>query len=419
MLRFVLLFIGSVFALPPVDVEPQVDPLTPDYTIYDYGKECAEKLGAELPRLDCTEGTELKIYVNGKVTRKKVVECDNPAHLETYKACVPGARLQKIEQEIEREGRKEKITTMVLCRRKRVFKKGSPLFNDIGVIQYNEATNEACFFYMLSEDGTDSSDVTPPYSKAWAKDSHEGKKAEAYWRSPQHHSASRCNQCHDTGPWIRTPYVAQADLVPENRNRGPVRIVGKLNQSWNEFKPEKIDINSIAFLRTLPEKERLAYREKIEQGLLAPPGKCTECHSLGTMAGKWLEDGGTGTCRDLVPSATGRGGNVNTHKLSAFGKTFPQSHWMPPSYDWPRDFGKGEAGKKEWEAYYSLALRAVDACCKDPKLSITFLGIRIPVCKKPAWSPEKPAARNQPNAHSAEPEAGRLEAIENYWVEEN
>lgn len=375
-------------------------PKKTDYFIYDYGKECAEEIGVEVPPLDCNSDkfTTLKIFQDGKEVDGEVFkDCDNPSHLQANKACAPGARLAKITQKIRRNGVEERITTMVLCRRSKYYPPGSNVWNDIGVIQYNETRNKACWFYMLSDDGLASDAVVPPFQKGRERDGADDKRARAYWRDPEIAAGGRCDKCHDAGPWVRSPYVQQAaddkrpeidNAVPGNMNRSPVHSVGKLHQQWNKTPAELIRINTRAFLATLGEEERKKVYTSLREGSLASPGKCTQCHALGRVRDKKDEKwpSGSGTCGDFALSATGRGGKVNESKLSSFGKTFPASHWMPPQSDWPHEFSPGETGKEQWEAYYKYSVLAMESCCKDPDWKVKIDGKDVFICR-PEMSP--------------------------------
>src|SRR5688572_13377776 len=94
------------------------------YTIWDHGKECAESLGVEVPRFNCLDpnATELPVTVNGRrITEAEAKakgippKCDVPSDGGT--PCLPGTRFLKFIDYLSRNGKTEKITTQIICRR--------------------------------------------------------------------------------------------------------------------------------------------------------------------------------------------------------------------------------------------------------------------------------------------------------------
>lgn len=336
-----------------------LSPATP--TLYDYAKRCAEELGVEVPQMDCLDpaATLLPITVGGQPVSRMVDRCDKPALLDENKACIPGQRLRKFEAQ---NARGEKVVTMVFCRRTREAA-GSltasdllthPYFQDVGLIQYNTVNHKTCWYFMEEDSvGKESRKIPRPYSASWrdGASNPEAKAAADYWMSAERTDRSHCLKCHDNGPWLRSPFVAQAaktaNAVPPNPNALVTHVtVGSLYQGWNGAGiPPAVVVDEKGWLQKLSTTERETYARRVQAGKVATADTCTSCHRLGRSHYQRL-----GTCGYLFTSAVGEG--------------TPSGHtddpWMPPRHG---------LSSTDWKDYYSYAVRAARDCCQHPQAS--------------------------------------------------
>jgi hypothetical protein len=331
--------------------------------INQYGRQCADEIGVELPaNMSCLDpnATVLPVTRDGTASAAMTDDCDKPALLEPGKACVPGARLVKYVQ----AAGEAVVNTTLLCRHSRTAGaamtpaqlRDSPMFQDVGIIQYNESNHKTCWFYFVSA-GKDSTSVPRPY--AARPRAGELQQARAYFAPPSSTAGTRCIVCHDAGPWLRTPYVTQAkgtrNEVPPNNGETPLHVdAGGQMADWNGADgPKQITINTRAYLTTLSEEDRRAYAVARSTDAVAAVNKCTSCHVLGRSP----QPGNArfGTCGYIGGSAMGRP-VANDHLRVPAGGRIP---WMAPNH------GLGAA---QWAAYYAYAARAVEECCANPNL---------------------------------------------------
>jgi hypothetical protein len=185
-----------------------------DYDIHAYGHECAQLI-AEVPPFNCLDGQIVPITVNGETpaTYTRHMRCDKPAYLpypeETDGQCAPYTRVRMV--------RNDDIQTLVYCRRMYIRSIDDPHFDSIEVITHNVKTGSTCFFMSKNfgnqPEGVDGRRVPPPTEEAppagmvSAKD---------LWASPQHISNHSCISCHDSDPWVHTPWIDQSQQVPSD-----------------------------------------------------------------------------------------------------------------------------------------------------------------------------------------------------------
>lgn len=185
-----------------------------DYDIHDYGRECAELI-AEIPPFNCLDGEIIPITVNGKTpeTYTRHMRCDKPAYLpypeKTDGQCTPWTRVRTL--------RDDDIQLLVYCRRMYIRPKDDPHFDSIEAIMHNVKTGSTCFFISKNFGGDPKGDdgrripppteKTPPEGMVAAKD---------LWATPQQIFDHSCISCHDSDPWMHTPWIDQVQQVPHN-----------------------------------------------------------------------------------------------------------------------------------------------------------------------------------------------------------
>lgn len=290
--------------------------------IHAYGKVCAEQLGA-LPPLDCMDDSVFKT-LPVRVTREggtteattSVDQCDTPSYLPTGDArhCKPGARLARIS--VKGPTGEIRSEAAVLCRRYHLKSSASEahVFDDIAVIQHDHKSGATCFFQALGH--VDGRQVVPPTEPA----------AESFWLAPRDTAAIGCIGCHDADPFLHTPYVdqvknAEGDPLVPSRPFAKYVVLG----------------DGHGFERWPP-----SFALKPESG-----EDCVTCHRSGSLQGceTWSGDA-TGVDLYAAPSRTLKG------------RTFPATHWMPPSH-----VDYGIETPSQWHDAFKTASDAFRRCC--------------------------------------------------------
>ena len=245
-------------------------------TLEIYAQKCdAEMGGVTVTDFNCDSGAEVPMTNFNPATGS----CDEPNRLN--EVCDPGSRFQVL-------ANTPNVHIVAHCRKKGL---GAGRFGDIAVIQYNRTTGATCFYQALGD--------LPGEVKAPSKG------IGAFWHTPEKTAAIQCVHCHDNGPIIRSPYLAQLKTGPNalpgatdttfNSKNQPYRFVGEDFATWK------------------------VYRVEVDNNL------CISCHRLGVSN---LSSGVRGTAIDFAVRATGPAG-TEPHKnpLSASSPI-----WMPPSH---------------------------------------------------------------------------------------
>ena len=185
-----------------------------DYDIHDYGRECATLI-TEIPPFNCLDGETIPITVNRRTpeTYTRHMRCDKPAYLpypeKTDGQCTPWTRVRTL--------RDDDIQLLVYCRRMYIRPKDDPHFDSIEAIMHNVKTGSTCFFISKNfgenpkgDDGRrvpPPTEETPPKGMVAAKD---------LWATPQQIFDHSCISCHDSDPWMHTPWIDQVQQVPHD-----------------------------------------------------------------------------------------------------------------------------------------------------------------------------------------------------------
>jgi len=191
---------------------PPVHAADESYDIIQYGKDCA-RLIAEAPPFNCLDGDIIPITVNGKTPEKytRHMKCDNPAYLpypeKTDGQCAPYTRVLAT--------RDDNVQIIQYCRRMYIRPKESPYFDSLEMIMHNVETGSTCFFLSKNfggdPNGEDGRRMPPP---------HEEKPPEGFvsarelWGTPEEIANHGCIYCHDSDPWMHTPWIAQTEQLP-------------------------------------------------------------------------------------------------------------------------------------------------------------------------------------------------------------
>jgi hypothetical protein len=211
----------------------------PHDTLSEYAAKCDLATGIHVPKFSCDQGVE--VPGQGFVPRGTL--CPTPNVLN--ERCDPGSKFQVLVQT-------EDAAAVAHCRKDGLEISGSD-YNDVAVIQYNKKNGAVCYYQALGyDDGAlDGAHVAPPSEgePAWR------------WLPPERTEKINCTGCHDNGGFIRSPYLAQLDTLPDvlpsvaagfTNHDTPLKYVGNdfvKNRSWSVT--------------------------------TATPTSCTSCHRLG------------------------------------------------------------------------------------------------------------------------------------------
>lgn len=332
-----------------------------------YAQQCAERLGRLKP-MNCLEGTIIPISVNGRVLSPNLTStqarsynfgyppnqqsCDRPAFLElgAQGQCIPYARVMRVDSYRADGSKHPDVDSLLLCRRytarlgrhswRGQAYDGSefPGFEDVAIIQHNRVTGETCWFQSLAPLGEakDARRVPPPDEATLPPGTPSyAERSESFWLSPTEAARRDCVKCHDSDPWVHTPYIDEA----RRPDGTPVVYSGIKNETHR-------GLYSIVGSRHFPEWT-------MPRGInVAPVGaggvSCTSCHALGNRE----------TCARWIAHSIGR---VYPPNLSSYGQgNFVLSHWMPPP-------SGNLTNTTAWnQAGWGQAAERLLACCNNP-----------------------------------------------------
>ncbi|MGE0172485.1 MAG: hypothetical protein AB7T49_06870 [Oligoflexales bacterium] len=355
-----------------------------DDTVLSYGKICAQRLGS-LPRdWSCLDGKIIPITKDGVEVpfgqHQPRDRCDNQIYLGLGEQgqCVPYARLGRLQT-------KPDVETVFICRRYKIGNKvvqrdgggarkveehippDVPLFQDVAIVQHNIKTGETCFFQALSGFQPQNRDlpgarIPPPDEEEVPQDikqkyaslplKQQPTKAASFWLKPSDPGDDpvrrqdpfepqrwvirgfQCVKCHDSDPFIHSPYVSQLNYTfPEGHpmaGRNDKMVPCDPGPSSSIPKPECVTLkNGVNY-----SKGRYSQLHKKRQKWwpssyhIAPKNDdtCVRCHRIGSME----------TCGTFVKDSIG-GMNVYPNYVTNYGKLFPESHWMPIHRDFFAD----------------------------------------------------------------------------------
>lgn len=222
-------------------------------TLKQYAEQCEAATGISIEDFNCDSGTLVpSTHVTGSYPN---AVCDRPNQLN--QECDPGSRFQVL------PGSNDRAYAVAHCR-KRGHPANNGKYKDIAVIQHNKDNGATCFYQALDEnlDGN----VTAPKKESWP------------WYSPARTAAVQCARCHDSGPLVRSPYLAQLT--------GPNKLPGSGDSSFNSIGQH------YSFVGTDFAQWKV-YQVEVQGNL------CNRCHRMGVS-----NVGVGGTARDFGIRAT-------------------------------------------------------------------------------------------------------------------
>lgn len=266
--------------------------------IVEYGRQCAALI-AEIDTFDCRKGVLLPITVNGKTPEKytQSMDCDRPAMApDNPFPCAPHSRVLLL--------RDDTVQASAYCRQKSLRDEKSPFYDEIDVIIHSRVNGATCWF-SATKKGIDGSKVPPPTAPG----------AEKFWDPPAQTVKGNCVSCHDSDPWMYSPFLGQTSEYPTDPFGYYTNAIGPF-KAW-----------------------------KTPSAITTRGNNCTSCHRIGNME----------TCNSTMLQAVGQYPIANADKWA---KTYPHSHWMPPAQS---------NTLPQWLVTYETAIRDLQNCCANPK----------------------------------------------------
>ncbi len=288
-------------------------------TIYQYGAKCAAEV-TPIPAFSCMDesrGQLIPITVNGVAPPVYTanMSCDKPSLLPAPEPgaqgqCLPGTRALVLRDDAVAQ-------ISAICRKKVVRDINSVLFDEINVVAHNLTNGKTCWFAAKAAEpltpgaGIDGRYVpSPTAAKALPP-------ADKFWQTPAKVAAATCVNCHDSGPYMYSPYMAQTTKLPSNPfGKYRPKAVGADFQWWPE-----------AF------------------GITTRGNTCTACHRMGNM----------NSCNVALKQSTGQQASPSGDTWS---QQFPQSHWMSPG---------NLHSLLQWNEAFVNSMNKLSACCANPQ----------------------------------------------------
>jgi hypothetical protein len=300
-------------------------------TLFEYGRQCAAQV-SEIPAFNCMAGEEVPITVDGKPVppQPAPARCDKPSLLPQHDAgsqgqCVPGSRALVL-----RDDKTAQVSA--ICRKQVARPAGSWLFDEINVISHNLKDGKTCWFTakakapLTAGAGIDGRWVPSPSTltrkpPAGPEGVH-ALPADKVWLTPAQVAGTQpaCINCHDSGPFMYSPYIAQTTQLP--------------GDPFGPYQPKAIG-----------EDFKKAWAKLHAFGITTRGNTCTACHRMGNM----------NSCRVAMDQSTGRAPQEGGDEWS---RKFPQSHWMSPG---------NLHSQAQWNEQFADSLKKLAACCEDPK----------------------------------------------------
>jgi hypothetical protein len=246
-------------------------------TLKIYARKCTAAMDhVEIPNFDCDVGST-EPPRQGAVG---ALACDAPNVLNGV--CDKGSKFHMLHRNVSNDG----IYIAAHCRKQEL---GAGEFGDIAVIEYNAKTGATCFFQALASDVEPILPATEGVLPGVVLSPKLGTSLDGSgtypWRTPANTASIGCIKCHDNGPFVRSPYLAQlGDLWPApggvadtnylpgtiatetfwNGQMMPYKFVGLDYQKWEAYSVSKN--NNSATASTCTNCHRMGVSQKLVTG---------------------------------------------------------------------------------------------------------------------------------------------------------
>lgn len=328
------------------------DPAAVD-DIIAYGEMCARDLGP-IPAFSCLDGVEIGIVKNGEVQTQDSQSCDNPSYLQTFGGeCRVGSRIGRLKSP------NPNVHTVFICRRSEAARAVDDAnFQDIGVIQHDLLSGKTCWYQALAVDqpggqALNGRRVPPPTEVEVPLDwraqlmpttkystNDDFPNARSFWLRPSRTAEIRCVRCHDSDPFVSTPYITEVTEPLAQRARSNIlpcnpRLSGKggsIECSHTNLSGNYSHLGS--FMKEWPTPYAISPRAN---------RLCVSCHRIGSLGTReyWASDSVGEELQQM---------QVRTNLSLAF----PVNHWMIPQH--------GKRSKIDWDKAYGKHWQALKFC---------------------------------------------------------
>ena len=260
-----------------------------DETLAQFSARCDQAMGGvTVTGFDCEDPTASEPLLQGDGSSKI---CEAPNVLNTK--CDPGSHFHVLHRNVNNDG----IYVVAHCRHKGYDGNAVGEYGDVAVIQYNANSGATCFYQAFQ------SHLSRNAPAPSAGDT-------SYWKSPAETADINCVRCHDNGPLIRSPYLAQLGQVWP--------FAGDLTNPNNSGKPSSPQSNVNFLPGTQLSELRGPWNASQPYGFVglnfqsweaysltnAADPTCTNCHRMGVSKSKGEWNKRSGTAIDLGFRAT-------------------------------------------------------------------------------------------------------------------
>jgi len=209
-------------------------PLAQAQTIIEYGRECAAKI-APIPAFDCRSGTLMQVTVDERVppVYQPNMTCDRPSLLPYSEPgaegqCIPFSRALVLRDD-------SRAQIIAGFREKTIRPSDTFLFDEVDIIAHSVTSGSTCWFQAVAPDplspgrGLDGRRVPPPDEATPPP----GRPAAAkFWSPPAKTADAKCVECHDSDPFMYSPFIAQTGQLPKDPFGLYANDIGAAFQSW-------------------------------------------------------------------------------------------------------------------------------------------------------------------------------------------
>ncbi len=315
-----------------------------DETLPEFAARCDKAMnGITVPPFDCDD---LDATEPPRQGTSGSGPCEAPNVLNSQ--CDPGSHFHVLHRNVSNDG----VYVVAHCRHKAAAEGNGPgEYGDVAVIQYNANSGATCFYQALH--------AKLPHN-APAPSSGDT----SYWETPQVAANTNCVRCHDNGPLVRSPYLAQLGQVwpfykdfgntanpnrpnppAEDKNYLPGTLLSDLVGVWNRSQPYSfVGLNFQSW-------EAYSVTNTAD-------ATCTNCHRMGISKkdGHWND--GSGTSLNFGKEATedlDSGGQPNKLPHGKLVDKTSSPIWMMPG-----DFTASDTTKANAVSFQTCAKAITD-----------------------------------------------------------
>jgi hypothetical protein len=270
-----------------------------------YAQACRAAIGA-IPAFSCADGAVVPITIDGNPAPPvPQMTCDRPALLSNGSAsdgqCVPNSRILSLSTGT--------MQAVAMCRQKKIRPAGSRDYDEIDVIGHNPSSGATCWFQAVGKAGQPVNGTHVP--------SPTGEASGDFWNAPQATARDTCGGCHDSGPFMYSPFVGQVWSRMPADPFGPYFHVDPGHFGFSDWPTEALSPRD---------------------------NTCLGCHRIGVGQ----------TCGSLTLWMTGR---AIPEGADMWARRFPGFHGMPPGI---------EQTIQSWDNIYESSVDQIVSCCQNP-----------------------------------------------------